>query len=115
MILAAACLLAAPVMAEERTTSPPFVMSGGIICDTLEQAREFATNWRTVGFNGVDGCGVLRGRVLGTVTMMDPLETRTHTYPMARYDFLAGPLNGQTQYGWFGRPTVKSAAVEVEA
>lgn len=102
-----------PAWSQENPTSPPILMSGGIIYDTLEQAREFASNWKTPTFRGVPGCGFLQGRAVGTVTMMEPLETSTNVYPMARYDFTAGPLKGQTQYGWFGRPTTKTAEVAI--
>jgi len=99
--IAFALLIGGTAMADDKT-SPPIYLTGGLICDTLDQAIEQVG--KTRADVPVSGCGVLRGNLLGTVTILAPFETKTHRFTMARYDFLSGPLEGQSQFGYWGRP-----------
>ena len=110
----ALCLTAQNSLAEggAPSSSPPMPLSGGLICDTLEQAIEAIQNPQTQ----VEGCGILRGTRMGTVTPLPVFQHNGRAYRMAMYTFLGDPGFKPVQYGFFGRPVqVEPAKLEVEA
>lgn len=92
-------------------TSPPMPIGGGLICDTLEQANHAIEN----PGSSTEGCGILRGQRMATVTL---LEVKIHNglaFQMARYDFLGDPGFNAVQFGFWGQPQRTQASVEIEA
>ena len=114
IVTLALCLIAQNSLAEEGvpSTSPPMPLSGGLICDTLEQAIEAIQNPTTQ----VDGCGILRGVRMGTVTPLPTFQHNGRVYRMVKYTFLGDPGFNPIQYGFYGRPVqIEPARLETEA
>ena len=83
-------------------TSPVFSMRGGLICDNLPQvvAAIEANDHRS------EGCGILRGAVNGTVTLLGKIEVNNREYMLAEYNFnhtVENPPFADVQYGWWGK------------
>lgn len=77
----------------------PRPISGGIICDTLEDAQLALQGERP------PSCGVLKIPFPAEVTFLDTFVIRDHEFQLARYDFVVPvPWGVQTQYGWWGKP-----------
>ena len=87
---------------EARETSPPLVISGGIICDSLEQAVEQIDTFQSGDREWAEGCGQLVRPVLATVTLLGEQQIGQMVYQMAEFNFVGGQL--PPQYGFWGPP-----------
>ena len=86
-------ILSLPAHAEPR------MISGGIICDSLEDVE------RLIRREPQATCGRLVGAFPAEVTMLEPFEHNGLRFHMARYDFLRPvPWGNQTQFGFWGAP-----------
>lgn len=88
-------LLVTPALAQ---TSDPIRMSGGLICDTVEDVTTFIATFE------LNTCGRLLGSVVGTVTPLAKFSHNGKTYTIVKYDFGEHPAVPQIQYGWWGAP-----------
>lgn len=88
----------------QQKTSPPIRLSGGLICDTLDQVVQQIDSFPSREI--VEGCGVLQGSLVGTVTPLGSYESKGKQYNLSRYDFLQRTPFGQIQFGYFGPPKV---------
>lgn len=101
--------LIGPAPAEE-VTSPPMIIQGGIICDTIEEVKVFIDS---KGVETPEGCGVLRSGALATVTLLEKYESNNYGFAIARYDFLTPPLAEQPQYGFWGNPVKLASLTDI--
>ena len=112
MILSSLLILgviaAHPARGDEIKTVIP--ITGGLICDTVEQVHQAIQNTNA----NVEGCGMLRSQygVPATVTELETYEHDGHIFLMARYDFInPTPWGNQVQYGYWGAPVPVEGAV----
>ena len=82
----------------EAETSAPSRLSGGIICDTLEDIVNFVEG------NDAPTCGKLMSPFVGTHTFLGKYEAEGYTFDIVRYDFLEAVPFISVQYGWWGTP-----------
>lgn len=89
-----ACLVASSVSAEPR------LLSGGLICDNIEDVLSSIEAARPVA-----SCGILQGQVPAEVTHLAPFEFEGNRFLITQYDFTVPVAWGvQTQYGFWGPP-----------
>lgn len=106
-ILALTVLILLGTLAKGEETSPPLRLSGGIICDTLDDViatLESGTPAPT--------CGRLHGTHVGTVTPVVEYTANANVFNLVRYDFMPSPYLPPVQYGWFGKPVPIPASLE---
>ena len=96
-LLMAAILLASTSIATAET-SPPFAMSGGIICDTLDDVVTYLDT------EVANTCGRLVTPTVGTVTILGTYVVVNLEYTLVRYDFISPANFNAVQYGWYGQP-----------
>ena len=109
IVLMSALILTAVVSAvkitfadEKWRTSPEMALRGGLICDTLEQVTVAIDNPR----ERPEGCGILRGAVRGTVSLLGTYDSGDRRFTLARYDFnhaVSGVPFPDVQYGFWGK------------
>ena len=87
-------------------TSAPLYLSGGIICDTLDDVIATLESGILAAT-----CGQLVGQHLGTVTPVVEYTVNNAVFNLVRYDFMPHPNLPSIQYGWFGRPTPIPASI----
>ena len=109
IVLMTALILTAVISAVKITfadevwrTSPEMSLRGGLICDTLEQVTVAIDNQKVQA----EGCGILRGVVRGTVSLLGTYDSNDRRYTLARYDFVHtadNPPFADIQYGYWGK------------
>ncbi len=75
-------------------------LAGGIACEELPQVVRYIES----NFKPTPGCQTLIYGMPGRYVLLPKYTSNTHTFELARYYFLAGPLEGQVRFGYWGRP-----------
>lgn len=99
LLLSMTLLMTYPHMSvAEENTSPPIPLSGGIICDTLDDVIA------VIERQPAETCGRLVIPAVGTVTPVVEYEAHGMKFYLVRFDFMNPRGFAPIQYGWFGKP-----------
>ena len=83
-----------------KANAEPKIIGGGLICDTIEDAK-----LAIAAAAPVASCGTLKGTALAEVTYLHVFNHNKLRFLIARYDFVGEtPWGNPEQYGFWGAP-----------